>query len=133
MKVGHVAVWTEDMQKSIDFYKLLGGKEGLKAQLPMDGGTWTKDLCHMVFDGEATVELVAPSDSSKMPGMVGRVEHFCFDVEDVDAVFEYLKSKGITSFDREKPSTAGIFGGVKLIFLEGPSGEMIELLQYLAK
>ncbi len=132
MKVGHVAIWTEDMQKSIDFYKLLGAKEGLRSLLPMDGGTWTKDLLHMEFDGEATVELCAPSDLSKMPGKVGRCEHYCFDVDDIDAVVADLRAKGITSFDREEPSKVDIFGGVKLIFIEGPSGEMIELLQHNA-
>ena len=33
MKVGHIAVFTADMDKSIEFCKLLGGKVGMRSLL----------------------------------------------------------------------------------------------------
>ncbi len=130
MRIAHVAVWTADMQKSIEFYEKFGAKVGDKAEIHMPEG-WIKSLCLMEFEGGVAVELTSPSDPSQMPGKVGRCEHFCLEVENVDAVVADLKAKGIDTFDRPEPSSLSIFGGVRIIFLEGPSGENIELMQHL--
>lgn len=130
MKLGHVAVFTENMEKSIEFYKLLGGKEGVRSLLDLGNGQ-TKDLLHMVFEGEGTIELVEPSDKSMMLSQTGTCEHFCFDVENVDETVRELKAKGICSFDKDEPYDLDIFGGIRVIFLTGPSGEIIEIFQKL--
>ena len=49
MKVGHIAVYTENMEASVRFYQLLGGREGMRSTLDQGGGK-SKDLLHMVFD-----------------------------------------------------------------------------------
>lgn len=128
MKVGHIAVFTADMDKSIEFYKLLGGKVGMRSVLDIGEGK-SKDLVHMVFDGEATVELVCPSDKSMVLTNTGVCEHFCFAVDNVDETVKELKAKGIDTFQTEEPFNADIFGGIRIIFLTGPSGELIELFQ----
>lgn len=128
MKVGHIAVFTADMDKSIEFYKLLGGKVGMRSLLDIGKGK-SKDLVHMVFDGEATVELVCPSDKSMVLTNTGVCEHFCFDVDNVDETVKELKAKGIDTFQTEEPFNADIFGRIRIIFLTGPSGELIELFQ----
>jgi len=130
MKLGHIAVFTENMDKSIEFYKLLGGKVGMRSLLNCGNGV-TKDLVHMVFDGDATVELVAANKKEIMTFNTGVCEHFCFDVENVDETVKELKAKGIDTFDKEEPYNLDIFGGIRIIFLTGPSGEMIELFQKL--
>ena len=81
MKVGHIAVYTENMEASVRFYQLLCGREGMRSTLDLGGGK-SKDLLHMVFDGETTVELVCPSDKGMLPRVTGTCEHFCFNVED---------------------------------------------------
>ena len=88
-----------------------------------------RDLLHMVFDGETTVELVCPSDKGMLPRVTGTCEHFCFNVEDVDAAVRELRAAGVDSFLTEEPYSRDIFGGVRIIFLTGPSGELIELFQ----
>ena len=128
MKVGHIAVFTADMDKSIEFYKLLGGKVGMRSLLDIGKGK-SKDLVRMVFDGEATVELVCPSDKSMVLTNTGVCEHFCFDVDNVDETVKDLKAKGINTFQTAEPFNADIFGGIRIIFLTGPSGELIELFQ----
>ncbi len=129
MKLGHVAVFTADMESSIKFYQLLGGKTALSSVLDMEDGR-SKKLMQMVFDG-GTVELVEPSHDDMMYNGAGICEHFCFDVDDVDKVFYELKDKGIDTFDAEKPYELDILGGIKVIFLTGPSREIIELYQKL--
>ena len=64
MKIAHVAVWTEDMQKSIEFYEMFGAKVGDKAEIHTAAG-WIKSLCLMEFEGGVAVELTSPSDPSK--------------------------------------------------------------------
>ena len=91
MKVGHIAVYTENMEASVRFYQLLGGREGMRSTLDLGGGK-SKDLLHMVFDGETTVELVCPSDKGMLPRVTGTCEHFCFNVEDVDAAVLELRA-----------------------------------------
>lgn len=128
MKLGHIAVFTEDMEKSVEFYTLLGGKKDMESVLDTGEGT-SKHLVHMKFDGDATVELVSPSHSFMMPEGTGICEHLCFDVENVNETAEFLRSEGIDTFDADKPYELPIFGGVRIIFLTGPSGEIIELFQ----
>lgn len=128
MKLGHIAVFTKNMEESIAFYSLLGGKKGMESILDTGNNT-SKHLVHMEFDGEATVELVCPSDPSMFPAETGVCEHFCFDVENVDETVAALREKGIDSFDAPSPYTLPIFGGIRIIFLTGPNGEIIELFQ----
>ena len=93
MKLRHIAVFTEDMKKSVEFYQTLGGKAYAEALLDIGGGK-TKKLVHMVFEGEGTVELVEPGSREMMPAGAGICEHFCFAVKDVDEEFSRLKSFG---------------------------------------
>lgn len=128
MKLGHVAVFTGDLDKSIAFYELLGGKQGMRSTLDLGNGR-SKELVHIQFDGEATVELVCPSHDDMMTGNTGVCEHFCFNVDDVDAEVARLRANGIDTFQTAEPSSKDIFGGIRIIFLTGPSGELIELFQ----
>ena len=130
MKIGHIAVFTKDMEKSIKFYSLLGGKKSMESLLDTGSGT-SKHLVHMEFDGDATVELVCPSHDSMLPAGSGLCEHFCFDVENIDETVKFLKSSGVDTFDAPEPYDLSIFGGIRIIFLTGPSGEIIELFQKL--
>ena len=47
------------------------------------------------------------------------------------AVSTMLREKGVTSFAEDEPHIEPIFGGIRVMFLEGPGGESIELLQNL--
>ena len=132
MTLGHIAIYTEDTEKSVKFYEALGGKVSMSGTLNLGGGK-TKKLTHIKFDTETTVELMEVSDKSATPayGATGIIEHFCFNVDDVDKAVEELKKRGIDSFkDPEPKDMPEIFGkGYRRIFLIGPSGEQIELFQ----
>lgn len=132
MTLGHIAIYTEDTEKSVKFYEALGGRVSMSGTLNLGGGK-TKKLTHIKFDGDTTVELFEPSDKSNAPeyGSAGIIEHFCFNVEDVDRAVEELRRRGIDSFkDTEPKDMPEVFGkGYRRIFLIGPSGEQIELFQ----
>ena len=130
VKIGHIAVFTDDMETSVKFYELLGGKKGMSDVLTAPDGT-SKKLVHMEFEDGATVELVEPSQKDIIPKGAGICEHFCFNVENVDETVKSLKEKGINTFDKEEPYVLDILCNIKIIFLTGPSGELIELFQRL--
>ncbi|MDO4745541.1 MAG: VOC family protein [Bacillota bacterium] len=132
MKLGHLTVLTKDMTKSIEFYSLLGGTKISEDVLDLGNGE-TEHIVHMRFDGDATIELIDPSYKSVEAVATAPLEHFCFEVEDVDAVVADLRMKGIDSFADDEPHNEPLFrpNGIRVMFLTGPSGESIELLQWM--
>lgn len=128
MKIGHIALYTKDLNESAKFYSLFGGKKGAEGILNLENGT-SKHLLHIEFEGETTIELVCPSDPAMMPTGNGLCEHFCFAVENIDETIKELRAKGIDTFRTEEPYDSSLFGGIRIIFLTGPSGELIELFQ----
>lgn len=130
MKLGHLTVLTKDIKKSVEFYTLLGGKAISEDVLDLGNGE-TEHIIHMQFDGEATIELIDPSYKSVEAIATAPLEHFCFEVENVDETVAMLREKGVDTFAEDEPHIEPIFGGIRVMFLEGPSGESIELLQNL--
>ncbi|MDO5414807.1 MAG: VOC family protein [Bacillota bacterium] len=132
MKLGHITVLTKDIDKSVEFYTLLGGTKISEDVLDLGNGE-TEHIIHMQFDGDATIELIDPSYKSVEAVATAALEHFCFEVDDVDAVVADLRAKGIDSFVDSEPHNETLFrpNGIRVMFLAGPSGESIELLQNL--
>ena len=132
MKLGHITVLTKDINASVDFYTILGGTKISEDILDLGNGE-TENIIHMSFGEGPTVELIDPSYKSVEAVATAVLEHFCFEVDDVDAVVADLRAKGIDSFADEKPHNEPLFrpNGIRVMFLSGPSGESIELLQNL--
>ena len=132
MKLGHLTVLTKNMKQSVEFYTLLGGTAVSEDVLDLGNGE-TEHIIHMQFDGEATIELINPSYKSVEAIATAPLEHFCFEVENVDEMFNQLRSRGLDSFAEAEPHNEPLFvpKGIRVMFLTGPSGESIELLQKL--
>ena len=132
MRLGHLTVLTKDINRSVDFYTLLGGTKISEDILDLGNGE-TEHIIHMQFDGDATIELIDPSYKTVEAIATAPLEHFCFEVDDVDAVVAELRLKGIDSFADAEPHNEPLFrpNGIRVMFLTGPSGESIELLQNL--
>lgn len=132
MRLGHLTVLTKDINRSVDFYTLLGGTKISEDVLDLGNGE-TEHIIHMQFDGDATIELIDPSYKTVEAVATAPLEHFCFEVDDVDAVVAELRLKGIDSFADAEPHNEPLFrpNGIRVMFLTGPSGESIELLQNL--
>lgn len=132
MKVGHIAVSTPDLNKSVEFYKLLGGEPVMEDTFHIDDSRF-EHIIHMKFDGDTTVELIQPSHDDMIAYGTGIIQHLCFEVENVDETVAMLREKGVDTFAEAEPHIEPIFGGIRVMFMEGPGGESIELLQNLAK
>ena len=125
--LGHVAIYTADMDQSIAFYEKIGG--GLKNQASIQTPDGEKKLALVDFGG-VTLELIqAPTP---MPLTEGNVPHFAVYVDDVDAAAADIKAAGVDTFlTPKKKVLPNLFGGLENWFFTGPSGEQIELLHML--
>ena len=119
--LGHIAIYTADMEQSIAFYENIGGsvfkRDGV--QTP---------------DGEKKLVRSAgpPFPQSSAPIRWSCIPHFAVYVDDLDKTAADLKAAGIISFTApEKKVLPNTFGGLQNWFFTGPSGEQIELLQML--
>ena len=125
--LGHVAIYTADIDQSIAFYEKIGG--GLKNQASIQTPDGEKKLALVNFGG-VTLELIqAPTP---MPLTEGNVPHFAVYVDDVDAAAADIKAAGVDTFlTPQKKVLPNLFGGLENWFFTGPSGEQIELLHML--
>ena len=125
--LGHVAIYTRDMEESIAFYEKLGGTVKDRDGVPTPEGE--KKLALVSFGG-ITLELV--QDPGAMPMEAGNIPHFALLVDDLDAAAAAVRAAGVDTFlTPEKKVLPGLFGGLQNWFFTGPSGEQIELLQML--
>ena len=125
--LGHVAIYTADMDQSIAFYEKIGG--GLKNQASIQTPDGEKKLALVDFGG-VTLELIqAPTP---MPLTEGNVPHFAVYVDDVDAAAADIKAAGVDTFlTPQKKVLPNLFGGLENWFFTGPAGGQIELLHML--
>ena len=123
--LAHIGIKTDDVQKSIAFYKELGftldNYEDIGAKLGF------------MSLGNCLIELIEPADKETLKGLKeGIVAHVAIECENIEGVAEKLKAKGYV--DQEASiNTMGILGGVKNLFFKGPSGEELELFDYYTR
>lgn len=119
--LGHIAIYTKDLEESIAFYEKIGGKVTDRCDPP------GKRLALVAFGGIVLELLQFPDGVTDLEGCIS---HFAIAVDDVDAAAKALEEAGVDTF--ETPATVSMpttFGGLDNRFFKGPSGERIELLK----
>jgi len=130
MKLGHIALYVKDIEESIGFYKkMLGAGEESRAEIDKPEGTLKLALLPLA---DCVLELMQPPVPPVFQDTEGLFPHVCFRVTDLDKTVAELKSKGVDTFETDAPKLVHAFGGLRNIFLRGPDGERIELLQSLS-
>ena len=125
--LGHIAIYTKDMDESIAFYEKIGGALRQRAWIATPDGD---ELLALVSFGGFTLELI--QSPTPMPLTEGNVPHFAVYVDDLDAAAAAVRAAGVDTFmTPEKKVLPGLFGGLENWFFTGPSGEQIELLHML--
>lgn len=127
--VNHVAVVVEDMEKALSFWRDALGMElhGLR-DVPAE----KSQVAFLPLPG-SEVELVKPTTddsgiakylAKRGPGM----HHICLEVDDIEAMLQQLKSKGVRLINEEPRAAAD---GKKYAFIhpESTSGVLVELYQ----
>ena len=125
--LGHIAIYTKDMDESIAFYEKLGGSLRQRAAVSTPNG---EKLLALVAFGGVILELI--QSPTPMPMTEGNIPHLALYVDDVDAAAASIRAAGVDTFlTPEKKVLPDLFGGLENWFFTGPSGEQIELLRML--
>ena len=126
-----ICIHTGDMRKSLEFYKNILGFEQFYEYVSKkkhDKGT----LYNFVRAGSCVVMLAQPENISKVKKLGNsNGNHFALDVLGLDELVSKIKKSGY-SFEQETPKGSDDFfpTGYRSIFLKGPSGERIALVEY---
>ena len=129
--LAHIGLFTENIENSKNFYI---GNFGFKLEgefiIDKPGNAWLK-IAFINLNG-MVIELLEPSDKSNIKkGNDGCVDHLAIEAACLDNEIANLKEKGIV-FETDSPIRIDkLFKGVKVIFFRGPSGERLELFEYL--
>lgn len=127
--LAHIAIYTTDVEQSIAWYQKLGGECYDRGEVKKPTGI---NRLAMVRLAGLDLELIQPGDGTPVEPAGGVIPHLALEVADLDAAISQLRAVGIDSFRTEQPvELPDLFGGLRNIFLTGPSGELIELLQHL--
>jgi lactoylglutathione lyase len=111
MKWHHVGMYVQSIETSRAFYEEMFD---FKAA---DSFQFLGEQIVFLKRGEALLELI--EGKQNLSGM-----HMCFEVEDVEVWIERLRQRGLSPV--EGPFRLDC--GWKVVFYEGPDGEVIELL-----
>lgn len=123
--LAHIGIYTADLEKSVGFYKSLGFTEDARC-------TPGPQLAFLSL-GTCLLELICPADPATLAdcSAKGWIAHVCIECTHIEEVVADFKRKGIIPAQAEISYNANILGGIKNIFFDGPSGESIELFDYL--
>jgi lactoylglutathione lyase len=119
----HTSIFVNDMQKTIEFYQLLGLKL-LDGPLHYPGNA---DMAFVGADWNSYIELVYDLEDHPPYAIGNRYEHLALELDgDFPEAIERLRTAGVkvTSGPKKSPG-----GGRWLAFVEDPNGIPVELLE----
>jgi lactoylglutathione lyase len=120
-KLEHIGIMVTDMEKSLAFYQEVFGlvlrhREHLNETVELA-------FIHHPTQPDMEVELVS---GKKVDHNEGKVHHVAFRVENMEEELLRLKDLGVELTDEE---SRVVMGNVKIAFLKGPDGEILELVE----
>ncbi len=125
--ISHLGVAVKDLEEARDYYRSVFG---LESGEPMVGGGGTV-RASLVELGNATIELLEPIGNE---GAIAKflekrgegIQHVCYEVDDINAEIESLKTKGIEPLGTPTPGAEGM-----AVFLHprGTHGVLVELVE----
>lgn len=123
----HIGIYTKSVDESLAFYtEILEFQERWRGIV--DHPTGKLDVA-VISIGDCTIELVRPADLSVITSKAGPVQHVALKVSHIEEHVEKLEKRGIELHPGKLEFLPTLLGGVKHIFLYGPSGERIELAE----
>jgi len=129
--LAHIGLFTEDIERSKSFYiDSFGFKLEDEITLDKPGNQWLK--LAFISLNDMVIELLEPSDKTNVKrGNAGSVDHIAVKVENLQEIVDVLKKKEIV-FETEEPNYIKKLDA-QMIFLRGPSGERIELIELISR
>ncbi len=126
----HVGVAVDDLERAIEVHRNVFGQELLGG--PYHDPLQQVSVCFMQLAGSASqLELVAPSsDESPIANWLRKqigAYHVCYEVDDLGAALEHVRSKRCTVVSGPTPAIA--FGGRRIAWMFTATRQLTELLE----
>lgn len=119
----HIGLPTNDMEKTVEFYKGLGFDNVYST---VNEGAGEK----VVFLRLKNLTIEA-YENGKAALRDGAIDHIAIDVSDVEAVFRFCKSQGFTILSNDIEELPFWEKGVRFFIIQGPNSERIEFNQFV--
>ncbi len=119
--ISHAAFYVSDMKKAREFYE---GFLGFQSPFSIPRKNSAEQLVWIKINDRQTVELFP---GSEVAPDAERLYHIAVETDDAEAMRVYLKSKGVEVPDK---TAVGKIGN-KNYFIKDPSGNIVEIVQYL--
>src|SRR4051812_33381582 len=119
--ISHAAFYVSDMKKAREFYE---GFLGFQSPFSIPRKNPAEHLVWIKINDRQTIELFPGSEVSPT---ANRLYHIAIETDDAEAMRVYLQSKGV----EVPPKTSAGKIGNKNYFVKDPSGNIVEVTEYL--
>ncbi len=119
----HIGLPTEDMEKTVGFYKRLGFKIAYETVLEADN-------VRVVFM-KLTNLMIEAYEVKEAAKVYGAIDHIAIDVSDIGAVYKEICEMGLNNLNDKVNELPFWENGVKFFTIEGPNKERVEFGQLL--
>jgi catechol 2,3-dioxygenase-like lactoylglutathione lyase family enzyme len=115
--IAHIALRVNDLQKSRDFYHVLGFEQAFEFR---DAGKTS--VAYIKVNDRQFIELI-PRTSDSQPG---GILHTCFEVADIESLHEAYVERGLQPTEAKKARAGNL-----LFVMHGPDDQLLEYTQYM--
>lgn len=125
MQLTHIAIWTNELERSREFYvTYFGGKSNEKYVNPKKGFA----SYFITFEGGASLEIMQRVDvTEEREGLFIGLAHFAFSVgskENVNNMIELFRKDGYTILGEPRTTGDGFYEGA----VADPDGNIVEII-----
>lgn len=121
--IQHIGIPTNDIEKTIAFYKELGFETALQ--------TINKEADEKVAFLKLKTLVIETYENKAAKFESGAIDHVAIDVNDIEEVYQYISEKKLNTTNDTIHFLSFWKNGVRFFTIEGPNMEKIEFSQYL--
>lgn len=121
--IQHIGIPTNDIEKTIEFYKKLGFETALQ--------TINEEAGEKVAFLKLKTLVIETYENKKAKLTNGAIDHVAIDVKNIEEVYHYIEENQMNTTNDEIHFLPFWENGVRFFTIEGPNKEKVEFSQYL--
>ncbi len=126
-RLGHLGMASRDVDATVAWYVDVLGFEKI-GEFKAPNGNDIKFIRHK----EGCIYEIFPSEDGEDAGAYGKIDHYCFESEDVEKDYEYCLEQGYTITTEGIEELPGLWErGVRFFKIGAPTGQQVEFCQIL--
>ena len=121
--IQHIGIPTNDIEKTIEFYKKLGFETALQ--------TINEEAGEKVAFLKLKTLVIETYENKQAKLTNGAIYHVAIDVKNIEEVYHYIEENQMNTTNDEIHFLPFWENGVRFFTIEGPNKEKVEFSQYL--